>query len=129
MGKKAAMKKVTMKTAAMKKVTMKKAAMKKAAMKQKTIATGRFRKAQVFRGSRVKTAGGLKKTDLKKNKNGKVVSISLSNAGKKSYHRIKAWVVATTKARAALNIKGFVAIKKGTPLYKKAKEIYEASKK
>merc|ERR1712224_250578 len=119
------MKKVAMKKAAMKKVAMK----KKAAMKAKTIATGRFRKAQVFRGSRVKTTGGLKKTDLKKNKNGKVVSISLSNAGKKNYHRIKAWVVATTKARAALNIKGFVAIKKGTPLYKKAKEIYETSKK
>merc|ERR1712110_1333775 len=118
-------KKVAMKKAAMKKVAMG----KKAAMKQKTIATGRFRKAQVFRGSRVKTTGGLKKTGLKKNKNGKIVSVTLSNNAKKNYHRIKAWVVATTKARAALNIKGFVPIKKGTPLYKKTKEIYEASKK
>merc|ERR1712146_719013 len=38
--------------------------------------------------------------------------------------RIKGWTVAVTKARKALNVKGFVAVKKGAPLYKKAKEFY-----
>merc|ERR1719454_1849109 len=116
----------------MKKAVMKKAAMKtvmKKAMKKKTVATGKMRKALVFRGSREKTVGGLKKGDLKKNKNGKVVSAKLSAAAKKNFHRIKGWIEATKKARAALKVKGFVAIKKGTPLYKKAKEIYDASKK
>jgi len=34
------------------------------------------------------------------------------------------WFQAVAKARKELNIKGFVAIKKGTPLYKRAKELY-----
>jgi len=34
------------------------------------------------------------------------------------------WFQSVAKARKELNITGFVAIKKGTPLYKKAKEIY-----
>ena len=34
------------------------------------------------------------------------------------------WFQAVAKARKELNVKGFVAIKKGTPLYKKAKELY-----
>ena len=35
------------------------------------------------------------------------------------------WLAAVAKARKALNIKGFSVIKKGTPLYKKAKELYQ----
>merc|ERR1719301_287904 len=42
-----------------------------------------------------------------------------SEIGKKS-----PWIAAVTKARAALKIKGFSPIKKGTPLYNKAKEFY-----
>jgi len=34
------------------------------------------------------------------------------------------WMDAVSKARKELGIKGFMAIKKGTPLYKRAKEIY-----
>ena len=34
------------------------------------------------------------------------------------------WFGAVAKARKELNITGFVAIKKGSPLYKRAKEIY-----
>lgn len=34
------------------------------------------------------------------------------------------WFGAVAKARKELKITGFVAIKKGTPLYKRAKEIY-----
>jgi hypothetical protein len=48
----------------------------------------------------------------------------MSANGKKSYSFIKGWTAAVTKARKALNVKGFVAVKKGTPLYKKAKEFY-----
>ena len=58
------------------------------------------------------------------NKNGKIVSKKASANGKKAYARIKGWTVAVTKARKALGVKGFVAVKKGTPLYKKAKEFY-----
>ena len=33
------------------------------------------------------------------------------------------WINAVKKARKTLGVKGFVAIKKGTPLYKKAKSL------
>merc|ERR1739845_117711 len=113
----------------MKKAAMKKTAMKKA-MKKKTVATGRMAKALVFRGTRVKTSGGLKKDKLTKNKSGKIVSAAMSKVAKQAFaKRIGGWTKAVQKARAALKVKGFVAIKKGTPLYKKAKEIYDASKK
>merc|ERR1711985_202139 len=39
------------------------------------------------------------------------------------------WIAAVNKARAALKLKGFSAIKKGTPLYNKAKEFYGKSPK
>merc|ERR1712118_321532 len=41
--------------------------------------------------------------------------------GKKAYARIKGWTVAVTKARKFLGVKGFVAVKKGSPLYKKGR--------
>jgi hypothetical protein len=120
MKKKAAMK-VMKKKAAMK-VMKKKAAMKamkaRRAMKKKSvIATGRLAKVMVLRGSKAKTVGGLKASDLVKNKAGRVVSKKQSAQGKKNV-----WIIAVKKARAALKIKGFCAIKKGTPLYAKAKE-------
>merc|ERR1712224_689745 len=97
------------------------------AMKKKSvskIAKGRYAKSVVFRGTKAKTVGGLTKSDLVKNKNGKIVSKKLLANGKKAYANIKGWTVAVQKARKALNVKGFVAVKKGTPLYKKAKEFY-----
>merc|ERR1711972_114664 len=84
------------------------------------------KKFSVFSGNREKTAGGLKKSDLTKNKRGKVVSRSSSAHGKKAYKNIKAWTDACQKARKELGIKGFVAIKKGTPFYKAAKAHYNA---
>merc|ERR1712185_222402 len=92
------------------------------AMKKKSVskvAKGKLAKAMVLRGSKAKTVGGLKASDLTKNKNGRIVSKKLSAKGKKS-----PWMAAVKKARAALKIKGFVAIKKGSPLYLKAKEFY-----
>merc|ERR1712006_24860 len=99
-------------------------AMKKKAVSK--IATGRFSKVVVFRGSKAKTVGGLTATDLIKNKNGRIVSKKQSLLAKKRYATsIKGWVVAVQKARKALGLKGFVAIKKGSALYQKAKELYQ----
>merc|ERR1712046_378347 len=68
-------------------------------------------------GTKTKTGSGLKKTDLMKNKNGKIVSRKASAHGKKAYGHIKGWTVAVTKARKFLGLKGFIAVKKGSPLY------------
>merc|ERR1719359_2029123 len=109
--------KVMKKKAAMKamKVMKKKAAMKAMkVMKKKSvskIARGKMAYAMVLRGTKGKTVGGLTAKDLFKNKRGNIVSKKRS---------------AVTKARKALKITGFSAIKKGTPLYAKAKEFYNA---
>merc|ERR1739847_99739 len=98
------------------------------AMKKKTvskIAKGRYAKAVVMRGNKEKTVGGMTKADLMINKRGKVVSKKQSALAKKRFSSsVGPWMQAVKKARAALKLKGFVAIKKGSPLYIKAKEIY-----
>merc|ERR1719262_1450748 len=97
------------------------------AMKKKSIskiAKGKMARSLVFRGSKVKTLSGLTKTDLVKNKHGKIVSKKSLAHGKKAYANIKGWTSAVQKARKALGVKGFVAVKKGSALYKKAKEFY-----
>merc|ERR1712119_159409 len=101
MGMKVAMKKV-MKAKAMKKVSVK------------------LQRRRLFAGKLTKTTTGLAKSDLVKNKGGKIVSKKRSALGKKS-----PWIVACKAARAALKIKGFAVIKKGSPLYAKAKELYK----
>merc|ERR1711924_536488 len=73
----------------------------------------------LFAGKISKTASGMGKGDFVKNKSGKIVSKTRSALSKKS-----PWIVACQKARKELKIKGFAVIKKGTPLYKKAKELY-----
>merc|ERR1719158_402199 len=91
-------------------------AMKKKAVSK--IAKGRMSKVVVFRGSKAKTVGGLTATDLTKNSRGKIVSKKQSLLAKKRYATsLKTWISAVQKARKALGLKGFVAIKKGTPLY------------
>merc|ERR1712007_153478 len=104
-----------------------KAAMKAAkamkAMKAKrvsVIAKGKNMRSVVFSGSKSKTATGFVKSDLMKNKRGKIVTKAQNAAGKKSYKLISGWTAACKKARAELGLTGFVAIKKGTPFYKKA---------
>ena len=87
------------------------------AMKAKKPVSARLAKRHAFFGKITKTGSGLKKTDLVKNKAGRIVSKKRSAMGKKN-----SWIVACNKARAFLKIKGFTVIKKGTPLYKKAKE-------
>merc|ERR1712138_230111 len=89
------------------------------------IAKGKRARAVVFHGTKEKTYTGLTKGDLIKNARGKIVSKKASALAKKRYATsVKGWIVAVQKARKALGVKGFVAIKKGSALYKKAKELY-----
>merc|ERR1712139_572182 len=104
-------------------VMKKKAAMKAMkAMGKKSVSKigrGRYAKAMVLRGSKEKTVGGLSAKDLVRNKHGRIVSKKQSARMKKS-----PWIVAVAQARKALKITGFAAVKKGTPLYTKAKEFF-----
>merc|ERR1739845_319685 len=98
--------------------------MKKAKRVSK-IAKGKSARAVVFRGSKEKTASGLTKASLIKNKRGKIVSKKQNANGKKSYARIQAWTKAVQQARKALGVKGFVAVggktAAGKAVYAKAK--------
>merc|ERR1711977_423987 len=99
-------------------------AMKKKAVSK--IAKGKMARAVVFHGTKEKTYTGLTKGDLIKNSRGKIVSKKASALSKKRYATsVKGWIVAVQKARKALGVKGFVAIKKGSALYQKAKELYQ----
>merc|ERR1712224_328770 len=104
--------------------------MKKRAMKVSKIARGKRAKSAVFAGRKEKTYTGLKKVDLIKNKNGRVVSKKQSVNAKKNFaKRIGKWSSAVTKARKQLGCKGFVAINgktaEGQKLYKLAKSLYK----
>merc|ERR1719476_483365 len=85
------------------------------------IAKGAHMRASVFFGNKNRTYTGLKKSDLMKSKSGKIVTRKSHNAGKKAYANIKKWTAAVQKARKELRVKGFVPVKKGSPLYKAAK--------
>merc|ERR550519_3122438 len=98
-----------MKKGAMKAKKAKSGMKKRRAMKVSIIGKGKLAKAMVFRGSKVRTSGGLKKGDLIKNKNGKIVSRKMSQRAKKNGH-ISKWTAACVKARKALGIKGFCAV-------------------
>jgi len=97
-------------------------------MKVSTVARGKLGKAQVFKGLRLSTSGGLKKEHLMLNKEGKVVSKRSHAAGVKSFQRIKAWMTACNQARSELGIVGFSPVKNGTPFYAKALELYQAER-
>merc|ERR1719291_961316 len=86
--------------------------MKKMAMKKSIVAKGKRAKSSVFKGTKAKTSGGLKKSDLKKNKSGKIVSAKMSNRAKNSKNgkKIAAWGAATKAARKALGIKKFCPV-------------------
>merc|ERR1719473_1077815 len=116
---------------AMKKMSSKKMGMRKMAMKKSVIAKGKRSKVSVFKGTKVKTSGGLKKSDLKKNKAGKIVSRARSEATKKSkgYKKVMAWASAFKAARKQLGIKGFCACggktKQGQALLAKTRSLYK----
>merc|ERR1712087_1065242 len=96
------------------------------------IARGKLAKAMVLRGSKVKTSGGLKKENLRKNKAGRIVSKAASDRAKKAYagSAIQKWTKAVQQARKELNLKGMVFVggktAQGRALYAKAKAIYKA---
>jgi len=73
----------------MKKVMKKTTTMKRRkAMKASIVAKGKRGKSSVFRGTKVRTSGGLKKQDLTRNKQGKVVSKKASENAKKVFENI-----------------------------------------
>ena len=92
------------------------AAMKAMRAMKKKVISARTAVRQAFAGKISKTKGGLTASSLIKNKHGRVVSKKQSLKGKKN-----AWILAVSKARKELKIKGFCAVKKGTEFYKKAK--------
>merc|ERR1719147_619294 len=93
------------------------------------VARGRGAKSRVWSGSKVRTVGGLTKSALGKNKQGKIVSKKLSAHGKKQYKNISKFAAATKAARKALGIKGFVPVggktTKGQALLRKIRSIYK----
>merc|ERR1712066_925814 len=96
-------------------------------MKKSVIAKGKRAKVSVFKGTKLKTVGGLKKGDLIKSKSGKIVSkkASLRAKNSKSGKKILKWAAAFKQARKDLKIKGFVPCKKGSALYKATMAIYK----
>merc|ERR1711865_66802 len=113
--------------AAMRKAAMK--AMKRRAMKKSVVAKGKRAKSSVFRGTKAKTSGGMGKSDLIKNKRGKVVSKKSSARAKKNFKAISAWTTAFKAARKALGIKGFCpcggSTAKGKAFLAKTRALYK----
>ena len=101
----------------------------KAMKRVSIVAKNKRAKVTVFHGHKTKTTGGLTKADLFKNKRGKIVSRKQSFGAKKRFsNTLGPWIAALTKARKALNVKGFVACNgktaQGRALYAKAKSFY-----
>merc|ERR1719353_1982333 len=76
------------------------------------IARGILAKSAVLSGRKEKTSGGLRREDLTKNGNGRVVSRKMSARGKRAWagSKLKMWNDAVKKARKVLGLKGFVAV-------------------
>ena len=124
---KKAVKKSTKKTKKPKKA--KKARKARKVKRVSVVAKGRNARSVVFKGNKAKTKTGMTKDKLMKNSQGRIVSKKRSASSKKRMGKtIGPWLAAVVKARKALGIKGFVAIKKGTAYYNKAKSFYGAGK-
>merc|ERR1712036_101593 len=83
----------------------------KAMKRVSIIAKNKRAKVTVFHGHKTKTVSGLTKADLFKNKRGKIVSRKQSFSAKKRFtNTLGPWCSALTKARKALNLRGFVAV-------------------
>ena len=102
---KKATKKAASKSRSRSKKPKKKVVKKKAKKRVSKVAKGRLAKAQVFKGRKVKTVGGLTKKDITRNKHGRYVSKKASSRGKKN-----AWMAAVKRARRSLKVKGFCAV-------------------
>jgi hypothetical protein len=95
--------------------------------KAKRVST-KGKKYQVWNGTRLSTIGGLKKSDLMKNKHGKVVSKKMHAKGKKLQGKSKKWMTCVISARRAMGIKGFCCVggksKAGQALLTRARSMY-----
>lgn len=76
-------------------------------------------RAQVMNGTADQTSGGLKKKDLRKASDGRIVSKM-----KSCMSQGNPWSNAVAQARKELGITGFEPLKKGTALYERAMKIY-----
>merc|ERR1712018_256679 len=119
-------------TSMKRRVTKKRRASRKKVARRKRRAkrvSKRGTRGQVWRGTRekVKTTGQTK-TDLMKNKRGKIISKKAHAAGKRAFKRngLSKWCAAFVKARKNLGLKGFVPCKKGTEFYKECMKLYKA---
>jgi len=74
----------------------------------------------VFNGEKQRTTSGLKKKDLMKNKQGRIVSKKRHNWGKKMFkaNRLENWTAALMAYRQERGITGFVKVKKEGPTTK-----------
>merc|ERR1719512_369823 len=110
---------------------MKAAAMKamKKVKKVSIVARGKRARAAVFKGTKAKTASGMTKDKLIKNKAGKVVSKAASARANQAFAQsaLKKWTDACKQARKQLGITGFCAVggktAQGKALYAKVKAI------
>ena len=86
-------------------------------------------KRQVWNGTKQRTVGGLTKKDLCESKSGKIVSKKQASRAKKNMksNGLAKWTKAVQQVRKEMKLTGFVAIKKGTPYYKRVRAVYEAS--
>ena len=90
----------------------------KASRAMKKVSLG-WNKRRVYVFKTGQTPGRLREDDLVKNKRGRIVSQKGSAANKTNL-----WIAACIAARQQLKVKGFKLVKKGTPLYNKARTIY-----
>merc|ERR1719420_2129663 len=95
------------------------------------VAKGRMAKAQVFKGTKEKTVGGLTKDSLMKNKRGKIVSKRANAHGKRAFKNVETWIEALMQAREMLRVDGFHACNgktlQGKALYYKTKALRTAN--
>ena len=113
---------------------------RKRVIKRKKVIKTIGKKASVYKGFAKRTSGGLTKKDIVRTKRKGVVSYKSKkkvrvSKTKKSGGGLKKWRDALKKARKELIKSGKIkdpksfssfAPKKGTPLYKRAREIYDA---
>merc|ERR1719254_470914 len=113
----------------MKAASMKSMKAMKKVKKVSIIARGKYAKAAVFKGKKMKTVGGLTKETLIKSKTGKIVSKAASARAKRNWatSALKKWIDALKQARKELKIQGFCAVNgktaPGKALYAKTRAI------
>ena len=78
---------------------------------------------QVLKNRRTQRGGSKKRSPRRNSRRKSQRRKSRSKIGGGSNQTGNSWIAAVAKARKQLDIKGFQAVRKGTPLYKRAKKI------